>query len=864
MKRLTILTTVFLLIFCGFLAGIFIQNTGSITIIWSYISIISVISLLITISLIIIRKKLIQKIFVNNNVPEGTILGTQSKKEEEILKRYQLLSRYTRDIILFIRGDGKIIEANEIAIKSYGYSREELLSLTIYDLRGPLTQDLVKDQMEEAGKRGILFETRHYRKDGTVFPVEVSSIGYNIGKDRVLLSIIRDITERAKQNEYIKSLKFKQLESQMKMLTDIFEAIPVGVLLLDENLMVKQVNDIILKMTGSPLEKIVGKTGGEGFGCINSYKYGRCGSGPLCRQCPFRKATEKTIEDGEPVVDLKINPELIINNRKVQPYLKINAVRRIIQEKKFIILTVEDITEAKMMEESLRKAINEAEIANRAKGDFLARMSHEIRTPMNGIIGMTDLLLSTEVLPKQKEYLQMVKMSANSLLTIINDILDFSKIEAGKMVLKKQEFNLKEVIITTIKTMAPGANDKGLEIIYYLEPDLPLNLYGDPVRLQQIFFNLVGNAIKFTNEGHVLIKGKKVSEFQTANPGTEQVMLEFSVTDTGIGIPEGKTEKLFKSFSQLDNSTTRSHGGTGLGLIISKSLVERMGGNIKVESKTGQGSTFIFSVIMETKDRSLNLQINDDPQIIKRSSLTTNKATNNNNSLNGRVLLAEDNLVNQKLIEALLENVGLEVTSVGNGLDVISKFIENEYDLILMDVSMPEMDGLEAARIIREKEKQQGGHIPIIALTAYAMKGDKEKFLRSGMDAYLAKPINAGDLYSKLEFFLNRHINLAKVSSVMLEDRVLMKEIARVFLINYPETLSSLWEQVKSKDCHQLEKVIHKFRGSISYFGAEKALKIADEIESFARCNNLDNIENLINELEEEMTYILEFLAEIN
>jgi PAS domain S-box-containing protein len=712
-------------------------------------------------------------------------------------------------------------------------------------------QHMLALKVEE--KAGSDNELEILTKDGRRVAFEVSTrLTYQDGKPTGMQGIGRDITERKRAENEI------QLSQQR--LTEAQRIANLGSW--DWDVVANKVS------WSEELYRIVGRTSQEFSASYEEYlTYVHPDDQQLVQGMVEKAFQDKAFSSYDHRI---IRPDGTIRVLQANGKVIVDEAGRVIK----MLGTSQDITERKQLEVELIAARDAALESTRLKSEFLANMSHEIRTPMNGVIGMTGLLLDTELTAEQRDFTQTISASTDSLLTVLNDILDFSKIEAGKLRFEKLDFDLLPAVQGPVALLAERTQAKGIEIASLIDCDVPLALRGDAGRLRQVLTNLIGNAVKFTEAGEVVVRVTKDCDTDA------HATLRFAISDTGIGITEEAQRKLFQAFVQADGSTTRKYGGTGLGLAISKQLVELMGGEIGIESTVGVGSTFWFTARFE-KQAAGRVVV---PRLLMASE--TERSQNGNGSKQFRILLAEDNAVNRKVALSQLQKLGYSVDAVSNGLEAVDALTLTPYPIVLMDCQMPLMDGYEATAEIRRREAGSVQPTVIVAMTAHALQGEREKCLAAGMDDYLSKPVKANELAKILERWttpvvpatqtdppatsvpseMEEIIDFTVLESFRDLQREgapdLIHELVELYITDTQARLADLHVAMNHQDSLALKRVMHSLKGSSSNLGVRGMASLSSELEEKFEEGALVECRALVGRLEEEFARVVEAFTE--
>ncbi len=728
----------------------------------------------------------------------------------------------------------------------------------------PKTRGLIATHSSEKKRQTVnLFTNPHLQKAGvsTIFfealkqkCSTIQEVSYTTAQNKIIytrlhinplrndegeidgaIAMVEDFTQQKQTRSSLNETEIK--------LKKIMENVPVGILLIEaETRTIIEVNPLVEQLVGYKAHELEGKK------CKNLF-------------CPFEKEQCPVMENKKAIV----NKEFIITDAKGQkiPILK-NVVPININNKNYLLETLVNISEQKLSQIEMKVAKQEAEEASASKSLFLANMSHEIRTPMNGILGMIQLLSKTNLNTRQVNYVNMIRTSADSLMTIINDILDISKIEAGKITIEEFVFDVRKHLNSIFETIKYRAETKNIDFKLEISPKVPPLIKSDAVRIRQVLINLLGNAVKFTEKGQIILK------VQVTTQDTDYLILQFDVSDTGIGIPKENLQNIFEIFTQADSTYTRKYGGTGLGLAISKKMVEMLNGKITVESEINKGTTFSFTV--KTKKAVMDEKLEEIPppeKISNQDTLRMLKAFEG--PLN--ILIAEDKFINQEYLQGILHAYKHHTKVVENGKQVLEAIKKSKFDCILMDVYMPIMDGIQATKLIRKKEqeKSEKKHIPIIALTASALKGDKEKMLNAGMDYYISKPVDEHILINTLlKIKQGKPRKTVKFSpkkeksNSLIEQRTFDQKFSKIkipifrrivtnFIENYNESLNELESAIENSKFDDIKVKAHSLKGEIMMFCAPDVSNLALEIEKAAKEMDSKKIQYYFNKLEKKL-----------
>ncbi|BHH82656.1 PAS domain S-box protein [Desulforhopalus sp. 52FAK] len=644
------------------------------------------------------------------------------EKFEKQRNKYRKLFNSANDSIFVVSLDknssdyGRFTEVNNVACKRLGYTREELFAMSPFELS--LEKDYITNRsltLRLARKGSATFETNCVHKNGSVSPIEVNALRLNVNGKDFFMGIARDITKRQKIEQAT-----RDSERLYRLLADNVHDV---IWTTDNTFTPQYVSPSFFNLTGVSHDKAI-QLIEQKILATSPFNLHSSGS-------PF--PLEGTSIHWESCIKTASNSILWIESI-ASPLPQQNDTDQF----SGVIVVTRDITTRKKIVLELEAAKEDAFTASHAKSSFLANMSHEVRTPMNGVLGMLQLLTLTQLNSEQFKYVEAATSAGKSLLTIINDILDYSKIEAGKLQINPELFQIREMVRTLITSFETSVDPADVTLRYEIDDAIPETLKADQTRIRQILFNLVGNAIKFTEQGEILVLIKKSDQ---TKPNEKTILLEGTISDTGIGIPIESEEKLFELFTQVHHGNKKKFKGTGLGLSIVRQLVNQMGGTVQLKRNPIKGTTVTFTIRVEA------------PETQKATSTTKPPApilTSPNRRLS--TLIVEDEQINQQILQAILTKLGHQSTLASDGEQALELLKSNRYDIILMDVQMPVLDGIETTKRIRNSEIFKAVcNIPIIALTAYAMAGDQERCLAAGMDSYLSKPVDIKALDAKLK-----------------------------------------------------------------------------------------------------------------
>ena len=769
----------------------------------------------------------------------NALLHSRIRERDRAEERNRQILAHSLDVICTIDEQGCFSQVSAAAREIFGYEPEELIGRRYIELVHP--QDQAKTNAAAAaimrGEAAVDFENRYIRKDGSF--ITISWAANWSESEKTMFCVAHDITDRHHSTEQLRASE-ERFRSVAQSLGDaIISSDARGEIIFWNQAAETIFGHTAVEVLGRPLSLIMP----ERFRARHDEGLRR------------HQATGEARVIGQTVELLGLHKD----GREFPVELSLSTWET--KEGRFYTGIVRDITARRKIKEELRAAKEAAEAASRAKSEFLANVSHEIRTPLNGILGMTDLALELELSREVRQHLGVVKMSGLSLLTLLNDLLDFSKIEAGKLTLEKIAFDLRARLETTLAPLRVRAETKGLNLLLRIDPEVPAAVVGDPTRLGQVITNLVDNALKFTDTGLVRVEVGQMEQ------SLGQSRLQFTVADSGVGIPLDKQRIIFEAFEQADGSTTRHYGGTGLGLGICARLVEQMQGRIEVESAPGQGSKFKFTAAFGLAPEGAAPVPETSPELLRNAPARTGL----------HILVAEDNPVNRAVAAGLLERTGHRVSLANDGHDAVSLYRRDRFDLVLMDVQMPALDGMAATREIRNLEAKLGRSAPIIAMTAHAMAGDRERCLAAGMNSYVSKPLTKESLLAAIDSVMTAPavarrtaapsfaVDLPSRADLLEQfegDEALLDRLGKLFIENTPQVLAAMQAAVDRADGKALEDSAHGLLSSLGVFRARSATQLALQLEEAGRRGEFAEVSEKLSRLQDETDRLFTALAD--